>query len=118
MGAFDSLHLHSPDGGRDVVLDGGPVALEGQRLHLVLAKRGKPFIHPGRHSDFVGGLVCAFVDGGSDLGQLLADFLLCGAIDAALDLFPGAGIPAHGIPGLPKPICPLPDGAAALGVAG
>lgn len=111
MGAFDSLHLHSPDSGHNVVPDGGSVALEGQRLHLVLAKRGKPFLHPGRHSDFVGGLVCAFVDGGSDLGQLLADFLLRGTVDTALALLPGAGVPAYRIPGFPEPICPLPDGA-------
>lgn len=118
MGAFDGLHLRSSDGWHNVVFDAGPVALEGKRLHLVRTVRGKPFLHPCTYGDFIGGLIAALADGGSNLSQFLPDLLLGGAVDTALDLFPGAGIPAYRIPGFPKPICPLPDGAAALGIAG
>lgn len=118
VGALYSLEFHRADGGRDVVFDGGPVALESQRLHLVFAECGEPFFHPRRHGDFIGSLIGALVNGSRDLGQLLPDFLLRGTVDAALDLLPGARVPACRVPGLPPAIWPLPDGAAALGVAG
>lgn len=117
MRALYGLKLHRPDSGRDVVFDSSPVALEGQGLYLARTECIKPFRHPSRYGDLVGGLVGPFVNGGGDLGQLLTDLLLCIAIDTALDLFPCAGVPAHGISSLPPPIWPLPDGAAALGVA-
>lgn len=60
-------------------------------------------------------LIGALVYGGNDLCQFLPDLLLCGAVHAALDLFPGARVPAYSVPGFLPAIRPLPDGAAALG---
>lgn len=59
MGTLDSLELRSPDSGHDVVFDRGPIALKSKRLHLALAERGEPFVHPLRNGDFVGGLIGA-----------------------------------------------------------
>lgn len=84
-----------------MVFDAGLVALEGQRLHIVLAERGKPFLHPCTYGDFARGLIGAFVDGGSDLGQLLADFFLSGTrrcCAGSVSQCRGLGLPCTGLP--------------------
>lgn len=92
------------------------------RLHRpgpdVVQILGGPDIEPLPHSHFAGGLIGAAVDLRHGLGQLLPDLLLCGAVNAALNLFPGARIAAHSKPRLPPSIRALPDRAAPLGGSG
>ena len=93
------------------------VILLGQGLQVVQIL-GNPDIQPLRHGHLAGGLVGACVNGSGGGFQLLGDFLLGLAGDAALDLLAGSGVKALRVSGLVVGILlaldgfrDLPDGA-------
>ena len=69
-----------------------------------------PDLQPFGYGDLLRRGVYAVIYGGRDLFQLPADFPLRLARDTALDLLPGAGVRAGGVPGLPIGVFfPFPD---------
>lgn len=116
METLDGLEFQRTDGGYDVVFDDALVALKGQELHFALAKRAQPFRHPGRHGDFIRGLVSPSVQLPEDGRHFLPDRRLGIAVYAPPYGLTRARVDSSSDAGLPSSVRALPDGAAVLGI--
>ena len=98
---IQSLLLDCSKSRLDMIADLPLICHHSKRLQA--AEVGsRPRVHPLAHSRFVRRLICASINGGGGRLELLGNFLLRLASDAALDLLACAGISPRGVPCLPE----------------
>lgn len=111
-GSGQSIQPDRSQGGENMRPDHCLVGIRRSGLHAAQIL-SLPDLQPLAQGDALRGGVGALVDLCHHLGQLLPDLPLRAAVDAALNLPAGAGIPSNGEAGFPPSVLPLADAPAA-----